>query len=88
MGPRHYSQVHLRFAGFLKVKQRPALFIAGQLRIPGGSNGKEFVCSVGDLGSIPGSGRIPGEGMTTHSSILAWRSLTGYSPRGCRVGHD
>ena len=29
---------------------------------PGGSDGKESVCSEGDLGSIPGSGRSPGEG--------------------------
>ena len=28
---------------------------------------------MGDLGSIPGSGRSPGEGNGTHSSILAWR---------------
>ena len=29
---------------------------------PGGSVGKEFICNVGDLDSIPGSGRSPGEG--------------------------
>ena len=29
---------------------------------PGGSDGKESACNVGDLGSIPGSGRFPGEG--------------------------
>ena len=29
---------------------------------PSGSEGKEFACSAGDLGSIPGSGRSPGEG--------------------------
>ena len=29
---------------------------------PGGSDGKASVCSVGDLGSIPGLGRSPGEG--------------------------
>ena len=29
---------------------------------PGGSEGKESACNVGDLGSIPGSGRSPGEG--------------------------
>ena len=29
---------------------------------PGGSVGKESVCSAGDPGSIPGSGRSPGEG--------------------------
>ena len=28
----------------------------------GGSDGKESTCSEGDLGSIPGSGRAPGEG--------------------------
>ena len=29
---------------------------------PGGSAGKESACNVGDLGSIPGLGRYPGEG--------------------------
>ena len=29
---------------------------------PGGSDGKEFACNVGDAGSIPGLGRSPGEG--------------------------
>ena len=29
--------------------------------------------NLGDVGSIPGLGRYPGEGMATHSSILAWR---------------
>ena len=29
---------------------------------PGGSAGKESACNVGDLGSIPGLGRSPGEG--------------------------
>ena len=28
----------------------------------GGSDGKESACNVGDLGSIPGLGRFPGEG--------------------------
>ena len=35
--------------------------------------GKESACNTGDLGSIPGLGRSPGEGKATHSSILAWR---------------
>ena len=30
--------------------------------IPCGSDDKESACNVGDLGSIPGSGRSPGEG--------------------------
>ena len=45
-------------------------FIQG---FPGGSEGKVSVCNVGDLGSIPGLGRSPGEGMAVQSSILAWR---------------
>ena len=32
---------------------------------PCGSVGKEFACSSGDLGSIPGLGRAPGEGNGT-----------------------
>ena len=28
----------------------------------GGSDGKESACNTGDPGSIPGSGRYPGEG--------------------------
>ena len=33
-----------------------------KLGFPGGSGSKESVCNAGDLGSIPGSGRSPGEG--------------------------
>ena len=32
------------------------------MRFPGGSDGKVSVYNAGDLGSIPGSGRFPGEG--------------------------
>ena len=46
-------------------------------KVPGGSDGKESACNVGDLGSIPGMGRSPGEGgMATHSSILCvWKPV-------------
>ena len=40
---------------------------------PGGSDGKEAACNVGDLGSIPRLGKPLEEGMATHSSVLAWR---------------
>ena len=33
-----------------------------QSGFPGGSDGNEPACNAGDLGSIPGSGRSPGEG--------------------------
>ena len=61
---------------------------------PGGSDGKASACNVGDLGSIPGWGRSPGEGNATHSSILAWkipwREESGRleSMELQRVGHD
>ena len=47
--------------------------IVYKMGFPGGSDGKESACNVGDLGSIPGLGRSPGEGMAIHSSALAWR---------------
>ena len=40
---------------------------------PSGSDSKESAYNKGDVGSIAGLGRSPGEGMATHSSILAWR---------------
>ena len=38
------------------------LFFTVNLGFPGGSDGKASACNAGDLGSIPGSGRSPGEG--------------------------
>ena len=44
-----------------------------KLCLPGGTGGKESACKAEDPGSVPESGRFPGEGMATHSSILAWK---------------
>ena len=61
---------------------------------PDSSDSKESACNVGDLGLVPGWGRSPGEGMATHSSILAWRIPWREEPGGLqsmgsqRVGHD
>ena len=41
--------------------------------LPGGSNGKQFACNVGDLGLIFGLRDPLEEEMATHSSLLAWR---------------
>ena len=53
---------------------------------PGSSVGKESTCSPGDPGSIPGSGRSPGEGngKPLQCSCHGQRSLAGYSPWGCK----
>ena len=39
---------------------------------PGGSAGKESPCNAGDLGSIPGLGRSPGEG---NGNLLQYSGL-------------
>ena len=42
---------------------------------PGGSDGKESACSVGDPGLIPGQEDPLEKEMATRSRILAWRIL-------------
>ena len=65
------------------------------LDFPGGSDGKVSVYNVGDLGSIPGLGRFPGEG---NGNPLQYSCLENPMDRGAwcrllstgsqRVGHD
>ena len=43
--------------------------------IPGGSDGKESACNVGDSGSISGSGRSPGEGNGNPLQYSCWGIL-------------
>ena len=43
---------------------------------PGGSDGKESACNVGDLGLIPGWEDTLEEGMATHSVALALQALS------------
>ena len=61
---------------------------------PGGSEGKASACNAGDLGSIPGPGRNPGEG---NGNPLQYSFLEDSMDRGAwratvygsqRVGHD
>ena len=46
---------------------------------PGGSGGKESVCNAGDLGSVPGSGRSPGE---ENGNPLQYSCLGNHMDRG------
>ena len=65
------------------------------LCFPGGSDGKEFACNVGDLGLILGFGRSFGGG---HGNPLQYSCLENPMKRGAwqatvpggsqRVGHD
>ena len=57
---------------------------------PHSSVGKESTCNAGDLGSIPGLGRSPGERDRLPTPVF-WpgefhgqRSLLGYSPCDCK----
>ena len=63
----------LESAGTRKYLQQLIVFWG----FPGGLDGKESACSAGDRGSIPGSGRSPGE-------FHGQKSLVGYSPWGYR----
>ena len=47
--------------------------------IPSGSDGKESACNAGDPGSIPGSGRPPGEG---NGNPHQYSCLENYMDRG------
>ena len=59
------------------------------LGFPGSLAGKESVCNVGDLGSIPGFGRSPGEG-TGYPLYYSWleNSMDRGAMESQRVGHD
>ena len=57
---------------------------------PGGAEGKESACNMGDLGSVPGSGKFPEEGNGNPLQYCCLenphvqRSLVGYSPWCCK----
>ena len=55
------------------------LYYILKLGFPGGSGGKEFVCNARDPGSIPGSGRPPGEG---NGNSLQYSCLENPKDRG------
>ena len=64
------------------------------MSFPGSSVGKEFACSAGEPGLIPGSGRSLKKAMATYSSILAWKITWVEEPGRLqsmgleRVGHE
>ena len=64
------------------------------LGFPGGSDGEESACNAGDLSSIPGLGRSPGEG---NGNSFQYSCLENLMDRGvwqatvhgvARVGHN
>ena len=62
-------------------------YLNGLVAFPTFSDGKESTCNASDSGSIPGSGRSPGEENGNPLQYLlgesqGQRSLVGYGPRG------
>ena len=52
---------------------------------PGGSDGEESACNVGDLGSIPRLKRSPGEG---HGNPLQYSCLENFHGQRCLAGYS
>jgi len=53
-----------------------------KLDFPCGSAGKESACNVGDLGSVPGLRRSPGEGKGYPLQYSGLENSMDYSPGG------
>ena len=70
----------------ITLRQKWYLSFPSLWDFPGGLGGKESACNAGNLGSIPGLGRFPGEGNGNPLPVFlpgefhGQRSLTGYSP--------
>ena len=58
------------------------ILLNGKLGFPAGSDIKETAYNAGDLGSLPRSGRSPGEGNGNPLNILAWKILWTEEPSG------
>ena len=87
--PRCLSRVHWHTSELLRRRAvTPTVFYRESVGFPGVSDSKEFACNAGDLGSIPGSGRSPGEGNGNPLQYSCLekphgpRSLAGYNPWG------
>ena len=57
---------------------------SAQKGFPCGSAGKESAYNVGDVGSIPGLGRSPGEGKGYPLQDSGLENSMDYSPWGCK----
>ena len=81
--------VHFEFYRFKLSRifgDKNSFYVPTNMIFPDGSDGKESACSAGDLGSVPGLRRSPGEGhgnplqYSCLESLHGQRSLAGYSP--------
>ena len=79
------KQQHRKQSKYLLIHNT---YITIHPNLPGGSDGKGSACNAGDLGSVPGLRRSPGEGNCLPTPIFlpgeshGQRTLVGYSPWG------
>ena len=70
------QETRVRFLGWdfpgIFLWKRDRLLTPVFMDFPSGSDGKESACSAGDLGLIPGLGRVP--------SRWAWQPTSGFLP--------
>ena len=87
----------MNHSAVIRLSRQVPLNIIHVCIFPGGSDGKASACNVRELGSIPGSGRPPGEGndnLLQDSSTLAWKTPWTEEPGRLqsmgsqRVGHN
>ena len=89
-GVSAFSKSSLNIWEFLiHILLKPSLedfedYFASMWGFPGGSAGNEFTCNAGDLGSIPGLWRSPGEGKLPIPAFWPRESYGLYSPGGCK----
>ena len=56
-----FGMLSFQFVGG-EIHEQFKVTCLGVLGFPGGSDDKDSACNAGDMGSIPGLGRSPGEG--------------------------
>ena len=91
---RSYLKISLTWKRKQSPKSRNCRVLGRIMGFLPSSVGKESACNAGDMGSIPGSGRSPGEG---NGNPLQYSCLENPMDRGplwatvhgvARVGHD
>ena len=63
---------NLRFLGWEDPLEKGRLPTPVFLGFPGGSDGEESACNAGELDSVPGLGRSPGEGNLAWNCPNCW----------------
>ena len=96
-GPKGNLEIFILLAHLISLSITSESIKAGRTGFPGVRVVNHLPAQIGgagDAGSIPGSGRSPGGGHGSHSSILAWETPWTEEPDGLpsvgshRVGHN